>query len=595
MKHLARGISPMSTAIDKESILTTKERNTYYNQCRQMLQENPAFAGLSEAHLDQLIERVKVEEFKRGEILIKQNDEARYFYLLLDGQVRVIDEASEPPQLINLMENGNFFGTRAFIRNEKRSATLEVMVDAHVIRFNRDDWNWLLSISPSLRNYFDSLEQDYDGTSSISFSGRHADEFAIVKETRHWLKLVTNLAGPFSLFIVGLALIYPLFIFLPSTWIPFILPILSLFLLGIIIFWGGYNFFEWSNDEFIVSTKRVIHIERTIIYGEQREEAPLISITDVIVDTPNFITDYFNYDNVVIKTAGAGDVIFSGIENGERVREAIFTHRAKAQQQVSASNIASIRQSIVERLQWQAEHDLEVAALPAEIPAQQQQKERGFQLPGFIDYYIPCVRETSNGTIKWRQHYWVLLKNIALPLITSLFAFMLMIASLFQMALLDDIFMIQNFYEAEYFIIISVILWVITLVWYTYCYDDWYRDTYELTDSQIIHIDGSAFGLGGEGRQESTLSNIQNTDYASPNFFARLINMGDVTIQTASVGEDFVFKDLYNPLDVQQEIFRRWYKFRDLQTQAMRASEEERFTLWLREYHKMATELSEHK
>ena len=81
-----------------------------------------------------------------------------------------------------------------------------------------------------------------------------------------------------------------------------------------------------------------------------------------------------------------------------------------------------------------------------------------------------------------------------------------------------------------------------------------------------MDIEGTAFGLRGEKVREGSFDSIQNINYNLPNFFFRLLNLGDVTIKTAGTFGDFSFKKVFKPSGVQEEIFRRW----DIYQQAKR-------------------------
>jgi len=131
---------------------------------------------------------------------------------------------------------------------------------------------------------------------------------------------------------------------------------------------------------------------------------------------------------------------------------------------------------------------------------------------------------------------------------------------------------------------------LVVFLWYTYQHDDWHKDTYRITGTQIIHQDSTAFRLRGEEIHETTFDNVQNINFNVPDFTSRLFRIGDVIIKTATVGEPFVFEKVYFPRSVQQDIFQYWVKFKENKRQKERSEEEERFTTWLGEYHRLTKE-----
>jgi hypothetical protein len=173
----------------------------------------------------------------------------------------------------------------------------------------------------------------------------------------------------------------------------------------------------------------------------------------------------------------------------------------------------------------------------------------------------------------------VFLKLVTAPLIAGLFLFYFMFAAFFGFFPFGQ----DNPMLALYLLI----GWLVTLLWYTYQYDAWRKDEYHVTRSTIIDYKGSAFNLRGEQRRQGTFDVIQNSTYVTPNFLAKLLNIGHVIIETAGTELTFTFEWVYNPRDVQQEIFKRWRAYKESQTQQAREYEEKRYIRWLGEFHDM--------
>jgi len=114
--------------------------------------------------------------------------------------------------------------------------------------------------------------------------------------------------------------------------------------------WGVFNYINWKDDEYIVTSKRVIHIERFVIYGEKRDEAPLIRIQDVTVVASNFWERLLDFYDLSIKTAGAGTIVFTGMRDAERTMEVIFEERAKALERREAADVADIRKALAKSI-----------------------------------------------------------------------------------------------------------------------------------------------------------------------------------------------------------------------------------------------------
>lgn len=543
------------------------------NKLVELLKNNSILAELTDDQIHQLAARAAFISCKSGEVIAEQGTPGSTFYFVLSGQVRAIDISQEPAQLLSYLDSGDFFGERALLLDETRAATVDVVVDSQLAVFDRAAWNWLTTISPGALAGFRRLESLYTEKSRAEFLGRQLDEVVVRKDTRHILAFVATLPSPLILMIFGLAMGIMLYEFEFSGVVIGAVTTLIL-LLGLI--WIFYNYAEWVNDDFIVTSERVIHIERSIFHGETREEAPLTAIQDVSVDIPNFFTRFFGYYNITIQTAGVGNIIFDGLKEGGAIQDAIFYQRAKAMERVRASDTAAIRKSLVNRMRWDV-GPVEASTLVATGAAP---VKKGLQLPAMVNYFIPRVREQQGNTITWRKHYFILLKLITLPTIAIFVSLYLILAALLGLSPFSN--------PTPGLVLPLIILWLLIFVWYAYQYDTWTKDIYIVTDTAIIDLKGSPFSLGREERREGPFGNIQNTTYTTASFFTRLLNMGDVVIETAGTADTFTFKQVYDYREVQREVSKRLLAYQEGERKKNRADEERQFTRWLGEYHDLA-------
>jgi hypothetical protein len=172
-----------------------------------------------------------------------------------------------------------------------------------------------------------------------------------------------------------------------------------------------------------------------------------------------------------------------------------------------------------------------------------------------LDYLIPRsieVNEGEDGTmIVWRKHLLLLFFYIFLPVLAFIISSYLFLAS-FVTALPPFTF--------EVHWSIRLILGFVTmasLFWYFWRYDDWRKDVYIVTDTRIIDIEASSFKLTTT-RREGTFDNIQAVYSNVPNIFYKVINMGDVIIETAGTQDTFTFNSVFDPDSVTSEVFNRW-------------------------------------
>ncbi len=595
----------------------------------QLYQRSPVLEGMNPEDLVAFAERAVIKSYLHGETILKQCDEPTGFFFIIQGQVRIThdpalkcaepvkdedfpeeeeeeSDTAEPveeippaePQVINYMGKGEFLGEyalRRMARKEKaengvnpykRYATATVIVDAIVAEYTLADWAWLHNVFPDCETGFENQEESYKihrkVTEKISedFDDIQPDEVGIMNIDRHPLVFFARLVAPLGFLLVGLilgALIGDVHF---GRTIALGKGIIYLFS-AVSVLWTIYEFVEWKNDDFIVSSQRVIHIERYVIGGEHRETVPLVQVLAAEVSTPTYFTRIFDYDNVIIKSAGVGHVIFDGVQHGEHIRQTILTEREKALERSLAADLEAIGSAVQKKVIEQ-----QVEVLPLEDDTQQQPAEQHSildDLRAFLRFYLPYVsHEAPDGTITWRRHPIIWLREVWKPGITLLGITYLIFAALFGA---------RPFFEPHPKIgLVFVVFWLIVWGWYTYQHDNWRKISYQVTKSKIIRRNKPVVQFLGEDTNETTFDNVQNINFVIPGFIARLLRLGNVEIKTASVGDPFVFKNVYFPRDVQQKVFNYWVQYREDKAQKERDAEEERFSKWLAEYHRNANQ-----
>jgi len=335
------------------------------------------------------------------------------------------------------------------------------------------------------------------------------------------------------------------------------------------------------NDDFIVTTKRVVHIERVLFFGQQRKDAPLTRIQDVTMIS-NVLDLIFDSDTLQIATAGAGTITFNHISNAEHIRQVIFTERVRAKARVAVADVVALRQTIANQIHVNDELDKHVmdVAEPEGLVVHQPTTHHYNRI---VDYFIPRIKEvndTPDGTvIVWRKHYYVLLTNILLPILALLAAIYLFMASFILW--LPPFTVLAWPVQAT----LGVIILACTF-WYLVRYDDWNKDVYIVTNTQIIDIESAAFRVR-KTKREGTFDNIQGVYSEIPNLFHKLLNLGDVVIETAGSDQTFTFEKVFNPASVTEEIFNRWATYQQKERENQRDATNRQVMDVLKEYHKL--------
>ncbi len=174
---------------------------------------------------------------------------------------------------------------------------------------------------------------------------------------KHWLFLIGDVITPLLLCLVmGVLTILALlgqFRFITSVFPYFTLITLFFALFGAGWFWWEST--DWGNDLYIVTNERIIDMEkRPLFFAEQRREASLGVIQNVSLKIPNIIAGVFNFGDVVVQTAGAGEFTFDGVPNPREVQREIF-RRMEAYREAQREKEAARRRA--EMAEWFGVYD----------------------------------------------------------------------------------------------------------------------------------------------------------------------------------------------------------------------------------------------
>ncbi|MDZ7955706.1 ATP-binding cassette domain-containing protein [Nostoc sp. DedQUE09] len=106
-----------------------------------------ALPTLTDKQLIQLIPRLKMLTFQPGEIVIRQGDVADRFYILIEGEVEIIQEFSgSESKLLNTLGPNNYFGEIGLLHETTRKATVRAAHNAaiKVIAIDRSDFHEMI-------------------------------------------------------------------------------------------------------------------------------------------------------------------------------------------------------------------------------------------------------------------------------------------------------------------------------------------------------------------------------------------------------------------------------------------------------------------
>ncbi|XP_071371340.1 cGMP-dependent protein kinase 2 isoform X2 [Centroberyx affinis] len=162
-------------ALDREGFQNIMRRTaeTRHEQYRNFLRSVSLLANLPEDKLSKIVDCLEVEYYDKGEYVIREGEEGSTFYIIAQGKVKVTQstEAHKLPQIINILQKGDYFGEKALISDDVRSANIiadENGVECLVI--DRETFDQTVGTFNELQKYL----QGYVATLDRDDKKRHA-------------------------------------------------------------------------------------------------------------------------------------------------------------------------------------------------------------------------------------------------------------------------------------------------------------------------------------------------------------------------------------------------------------------------------------
>jgi uncharacterized membrane protein YdbT with pleckstrin-like domain len=376
------------------------------------------------------------------------------------------------------------------------------------------------------------------------------DEWVITVVQRHWTRLFRQIAVPILL----LALLFPLIavLVLQAGTVQIIaavvLSIPILVILGVVV----WQYVNWRDDFFVITTQRVVHIERAWPFSTHYEETPLRHIEDIHEAQPSWSANIFNYGNLILQTAGeTAEIDMDYVPEPTRLRQAISLQIERSQARELLRARGQIRDLLSQQLHVIPAPETQVE----ETSEPQHPKQFPILLPftAIRDYLFPQSWQVSGdgNTIFWRR-FWLpgffrYLPVFALLLLITVGG-VLYLLNLPQGVRLFNWVFIWLGAEA---VCLGILFWFI---------EDWRNDYFQLTKNKIIQVDQRPLLLG-VSRREAPIDRIQNLGFEIPTVIARFFDYGHVKFETAGTEGQFILQFVRRPKDVQAAISNHKYKF----------------------------------
>lgn|GEM_PF-1572354 len=526
------------------------------------LQRFDLFESLPPAVLQTLAARTEKRHFPPGAAIVKQGAVGDYFYLIWSGRVAVYRHLPDGSrERVNELGPGEFFGESALLSpDNRRNATVEALTPVEVLCVDRStflglyrgypEWAEAISTTAKLRTEF-----------GVSFPEREPDEVGLVLVRRHPYALIEaalpvvaiGFVAAFAFMFLATVLRSPI-AYLVLSWLLLALGI------GLASWWIYVN---WRSDLLIVTSRRVVHIERVPLYSENRVLAPIEQIRTVTTKMSSALGRILGYKDVEIQTGTTlQTIVFTSVENAEEIAAKILRARDRAVSRREREEQSEIKQRLRLRFGLLTEEPAPSADQDRAVNGQDGQGEiRPGRWWVIRRYLFPSLTIREGNTVVWRRHWYILICKTIVP------GLALLVLTGFSLWAFTEPAM-TTVLQWPLFWVMFAIAWFGVLFGFFWRYEDWYNDYYIATASQIIDRNSLPFGFY-EKREVVTFEAVQNVRVDLPKWTYKLLNMGHVYIDTIGGTEPTKFDSVFDPLGIQREIFDR------LEAQRVRRRREE--------------------
>jgi CRP-like cAMP-binding protein len=556
------------------------------------LRTTPLFSELTgdaaTLELYQVAQITHEQYYEDGEWIFRQGEISDRFIRVLEGQIQLtLVDAEGLVRDVGVLETGSAMGETGFLVGDFHDVTAMSKGCTRVLYILRTEFSQLLNTRPYLERKLNISAPVARLLRLRLFSWLRSDEWVMEVAQRHWTRLARLIVLPIFVLLLLLPSVLMLLLSGESVLmiVAGILAVPLLLLAGLI----AWQYLNWLDDYFVVTTQRVVHIERIWPRSTHLEETPLHNIENIYELQPNLWANVLKYGTLVLQTAGETvDVDMSYIPRPTALRRLIREQVERSRARDVLRTRGQVRDLLWRRMQVDGVAEPSAEAVGTGVDAARRESTPSpfaMFLVSVRDIFFPpsTIVLDEGHTIIWKRYWLPGLRSYGLPLLAFLIGTMGGI--LFLTTQLGEPAFLT--WLVAWLFLEAVLLGV--LIWYV---EDWRNDFFQLTPTHIVHIARLPFFLK-ESRHEARLDRIQNLSYAVPSLVARIFRYGHVQFETASTQGTFVLRYVRYPAQVQSTISNRQYEYRQRQRQIEAEQRQQELLTWFSTYDEVHRELRE--
>ncbi len=539
------------------------------------------FQNYTREQLLSIADRFNPETYPDGSAIASSKQPLKRFVMVFSGKVELQINIPRGKVLQKLLNPGDYFGEDWLLLGHSNVASARAVGETVLLALDAKQFSALLAEYPELKSTLQIILNSRRMARSNRFFWVLPDEMVFLITRRHWIFLIRGLLIPIVLLVIALPLLALAITQGGNNPVGITLLCFSVGL-GIVGL-GGFiwSWLDWGNDYFVVTSQRVVFLEKIILFYDSRDEAPLYTILAVDVFS-TFFGQLLGYGDVSARTF-TGMISMKQTSQPYLLSAYIDGLRRRAEEEYRQREEAKIQEILAAALrkrQSQAPEEL-IPSLAGERPGPKPRKKKRTarqpqSLRSRLDNFLR-LRFEQGSTVTYRKSIPILLWKTGLPLL-SVFAWLL----IFSVQLIFDPLGLSF----ALFLIFWLGLFAVFGFWLWYQYTDWKNDIYRITEFQIFDIEKKP--IGPEMKKSADIEDILTITHRRT-FLGILLNFGNVYITVGNT--EFIFLDVYNPDRVHQEIANKQEALRQRKRLIQEAREQERMVNWLVAYNKEAKKL----
>jgi uncharacterized membrane protein YdbT with pleckstrin-like domain len=527
------------------------------------------FSGLDQSQISALLSKSEVLEYKAGIHIYEENSNAAKFYLIINGQVTVEVDSERGNKRISILYEDDYFGEDVLSEIKIRRASAIATQSTILLSISGNDLIDFIEANPVIWSAFQIVLENYNNRLKYEAIWIKPDEAIHFLSRAHPYYLIGKSLLP--LFIIFSAIILSAILYFQTA-----ISVTIFFPLGGLLVFGGiswviWNTIDWFNDYYLITSERVVYLEKVLLLYESRQETPLGAILSITKQS-GLMGRLLGFGDIAIRTY-TGVLYFKHLAFPDYVIKLLTEQWERAKKRLSTEDKKEMEALLREKLF----HDNnEEKKQSEEIPfTGQTQVKSGWILTLLASLF--GMRTELDGVITYRTHWFVLVRKTILPTI-AVFIFLFLL-SFFGGGNI-------SFLSQEVLLIFLGIIALAVTIWWVYQFVDWRDDYYVISRDQLVDVNRKPLGL--EDRRSAPIKNIQSVEYKRIGIFGLLFNFGTVFIRIGDT--EFTFDYVHNPSQVQKEIFDRYTDLMKVEKSTQTDRERKRMAEWMEAYHHIMME-----